>query len=177
MKRTHLAAAVLALLAAVPAAAQGDRPVTIGAFHYVHQTDPITDADASAVVVDEQAQSFMKSMMLWRCEKDGYSIAVRTHLFTMDDEVATEWRFDQEEPQQGAWQVTQSHDMWVPSDVANDFTEGARRARRVAIRFTLASGEQQTVIFPLTGASAAFARLPCLDWRNYPQNDTTASQR
>jgi hypothetical protein len=163
MKRTHLAAAVLALLAAVPAAAQSPQGVRIGSFTYFRDTDPVTDDDVSSVEVKEASESFMRSTLVWRCEREGgYSVLIDGSLFSMDDLVTVQWRFDQGEPDTEAWQITQAHYVWVPANEVDPFTAAAKRASRLALRITTKTGRESTLVFPLTGATAAFARLSCL---------------
>lgn len=166
MKRTHLAAAVLALLAAVPAAAQSAQNaqgVRIGSFTYFREADPVTDADVSSAVVGEATESFMRSRLAWRCEREGgYSIFVDGSLFSMDDLVTVQWRFDQGEPDTEAWQITEAHFVWVPEDEMDAFTASAKGATRLAMRITTKTGRETTLVFPMTGATAAFSRLRCL---------------
>ncbi|HSU12639.1 hypothetical protein [Longimicrobium sp.] len=163
MKRIHLAAAALALLSAVPAAAQNAQGVRIGSFTYFRDTDPVTDDDVSSVVVPEASDSYMRSTLVWRCEREGgYSIVIDGSLFSMDDLVTVQWRFDQGEPDTEAWQITQGHYVWVPGDEVDPFTAAAKRASRLAMRITTKTGRESTLVFPMTGATAAFSRLRCL---------------
>ena len=164
MKRLVPAAAALALLSAVPAHAQSDRPTaTVGAFSYFENRDPITDTETSLVTVSEQGRGFMPTTMQWQCERDGsWNVVLDTKLLTMDDEVTAQWRFDQEAPKTAAWQMSRAHYAWVPAEELEEFTAAARRATRVAVRLTTRDGNEATLVFPLNGATAAFSKLGCM---------------
>lgn len=164
MRRLVPAAAALALLSAVPAAAQGSEPTArVGPFSYFENRDPITDTETSIVMVTQQGGGFMPSTMQWQCERDGsWNVVLDTKLLTMDDEVTAQWRFDQEPPKTAAWQMSHAHYAWVPVDELEEFTAAAKRANRVAVRLTTRDGNEATLVFPLAGATAALSKLGCM---------------
>jgi hypothetical protein len=178
MKRLVPAAAALALLSAVPAAAQSNRPTaTVGAFSYFETRDPITDTETSIVMVSEQARSFMPATLQWQCERDGnWNVVLDTQLLTMDDEVTAQWRFDQEAPQTAAWEMTRAHYAWVPVDDLDDFTAAAKRASRLAVRLTTRDGHEATLVFPMNGATAALSKLGCMKNPTGAAADSTSAK-
>jgi hypothetical protein len=161
MKRFLLALAALAAVRSVPALAQKPAGQPVGRFVYVEAKDPITDENVSSVAVQAQgATPYLPETLLWRCEKGGgHTVMVDGNLYGYLT-VPMVWRFDQRPPQSADWAQADSGRVAL-REGQDAFTAAALGAQRVAVRVTVAN-QEKTFIFPLDGARAAFAKLPCL---------------
>ena len=164
MKRISLAllatAAVLPVTAPAAAQAAATTSQRVGNVLIHPAKDPINDKDQTTVTVLADRPPYMPVTLTWGCrDAETYDLWIRGIPYTQERMVQVTWRFDQNPPQTGQWELTQPN--FLVLDEPNDFTDAAEQARTVVIRIS-AGGEQQTSTFQLNGLADAFKRVSCL---------------
>lgn len=136
-----------------------------GEFVYIEQSDPITDADRSAIYVTaEEASLFSDARLYFRCDGDVLELFYGPDEFlNTNDPVPVQYRFDDDpaSPERAWSSSTSGTAAFATPSQRVEFIAGAKEAGRVVMRATNYNGVTYTYTFDLSGFNEAFNRLGC----------------
>ena len=163
MKQTLLAAAL------IPAVAGTANAQTFGAFHFVRNADPMSDADRSSIVTAATHSPGSRirgsSNFVWTCMSDGLNVGYHygTYLMGMDSRITVQYRFG-EAPSTSPhrWNISTDHrTAFLPMEDVAQFTWQAQYNTKITLRVTDRDGDVLTHVFSLEGLRAALPALSC----------------
>ncbi|PYE53291.1 hypothetical protein [Deinococcus yavapaiensis] len=153
-----LAATLAFLLLAAPVAAQR---MTLGAFRFVQESDPITDKNASYAYTDGLVDSDT-ALHLW-CQEGELTVAFDPSTYLGPSSYDMYWRFDKtpsvgpfkfDESKKGTW-------AYIPTNMVSRFLTSAKSAKQVTLRANDQKGVPYTDTFDLRGIGDVLKRLKC----------------
>lgn len=158
-----LTSTILLVLHAAVAHAQAGA----GDFHYVQQSDALTDEDRSMVFTTAlNATLTREGVLVWRCNGGELELLLNADEYLGDDlRIPVQWRFDDRAPEDRTfWHAsTNNRAAFAPDDQIRAFTSAALPSSEVVIRVWGYDEHRYTYRFSLMGLTRSLQRLPCAD--------------